>query len=389
MRSIMTFSLFSSILLIGAVQGIFLALALVTLPKGARRANIFLATFIFAYSAELLYRFIVTTGIIYSAIYTIPFYWALDVCFGPLLYLYTREITNFTRLTQKDRYQHLLLPVAAMAAAALFGLFHSNNNLLSTLTGNAAALLRAEQVIFAALGLVSMFFYLVKCLLVLREHQQRVTENFSYHEKVCLNWLRNLISLLGILLLLYTTIGLYNSGNEMLDNLYPIALVLVVFLIGFIGIRQSVVFVEQPAERVSSESSEPNKPDVDSAKYEKSALSSGDTKLIYRAVVELVEQEELFLQNDLSLPRLAKLLDLPSHYISQAINQESGSHFFDFINHRRVEYVSNILISPQSDGISILTLAMDAGFNSKSAFYSAFKAQTGLTPLQYKKSHQK
>ncbi len=384
----MHFSLFSSILLIGAAQGAFLALALVTLPKGAKRANFYLALFVFAYVFELTHRYAVETGLIQHVPVLIPLNWALDLWFGPLVFFYTLEITNFTKLTNSDRYKHLLLPAAGFVLAVLTGLFAPTEKLLGTLGDIESEWLYWLQVAFAVAGLLSMLTYLAKNLLILHKHQKQVTDNFSYQEKVNLNWLRNLLGLLGILLLLYVTLGLYQSESSTLDTIYPIAMVLVVFLIGFIGIRQSVVFIDHPIEQAHFVASAPEKLRNVRSKYKKSALSIEEARSIYHVAADHVDRKELFRQSDLSLPRLADQLGLPSHYISQAINQESGSHFFDFINQRRVKYVSNILNSSDAKKVNILDLAMDAGFNSKSAFYSAFKAKTGQTPSQFRKANQ-
>jgi AraC-like DNA-binding protein len=59
--------------------------------------------------------------------------------------------------------------------------------------------------------------------------------------------------------------------------------------------------------------------------------------------------------------------------------------FFDFVNEYRVQEAKRLLCSPQSDHLSILGIALDAGFNSKSAFYTAFGKYAGITPSEYRK----
>jgi AraC-like DNA-binding protein len=86
------------------------------------------------------------------------------------------------------------------------------------------------------------------------------------------------------------------------------------------------------------------------------------------------------------LPQLAEQLGLSPNYLSQVINERLEQNFFDFINWYRIEEAKHRLASPVGERDNIITLALDAGFNSKSAFYTAFKKHTAMTPSQYKKS---
>ncbi|MES9930149.1 MAG: helix-turn-helix domain-containing protein, partial [Candidatus Thiodiazotropha sp. 6PDIVS] len=73
------------------------------------------------------------------------------------------------------------------------------------------------------------------------------------------------------------------------------------------------------------------------------------------------------------------------NYLSQVINEQSGYNFFDFINRYRVDEAKRCLTTPSGQS-NVLSIALDSGFNSKSAFYTAFKRHTGQTPSQYRKS---
>ncbi|MEW8398601.1 MAG: helix-turn-helix domain-containing protein, partial [Candidatus Thiodiazotropha sp.] len=78
-------------------------------------------------------------------------------------------------------------------------------------------------------------------------------------------------------------------------------------------------------------------------------------------------------------------LRISSNYLSQVINERAGQHFFDFVNRYRVEEAKLALAGSTGRG-NILAIALDAGFNSKSAFYTAFKRHTGQTPTQYRRT---
>jgi len=96
---------------------------------------------------------------------------------------------------------------------------------------------------------------------------------------------------------------------------------------------------------------------------------------------DLMQSERPYLAPDLSLATLATRLGVSNNYLSQAINQQAGHNFFDFVNGYRVEYTLPLLANSTD---TVLTIALAAGFNSKSAFYSAFRRHQGVTPGQYR-----
>ena len=91
--------------------------------------------------------------------------------------------------------------------------------------------------------------------------------------------------------------------------------------------------------------------------------------------------DQLYLDASLSLPKLAKHIAVSPSYISQTLNEHIGMNFFDYVNHYRVGAAKTQLSSTDS---TVLEIAMNVGFNAKSSFYTAFKKETQLTPLQYR-----
>jgi len=93
--------------------------------------------------------------------------------------------------------------------------------------------------------------------------------------------------------------------------------------------------------------------------------------------------EKPYLDSELSLIKLAGLLYIPSHHLSQIINEQLGKNFFEFINEYRVEEVKLLMAKNKDRKYTLLSIAYDSGFNSKSTFNSIFKKYTGITPKQY------
>ncbi|MEJ7667038.1 MAG: helix-turn-helix domain-containing protein [Hymenobacter sp.] len=74
---------------------------------------------------------------------------------------------------------------------------------------------------------------------------------------------------------------------------------------------------------------------------------------------------------------------MPSHVLSKVINEGFGQNFFDFINSYRIAEFKQVMAAPQARQYTLLALALEVGFNSKTAFNRAFKKQTDQAPREY------
>lgn len=92
-----------------------------------------------------------------------------------------------------------------------------------------------------------------------------------------------------------------------------------------------------------------------------------------------------FMQSDLSLKSLADQIDIHPNQLSWLLNESIGKNFSEFVNHYRVEEFKRLATNPKNAHISLIGLAYDSGFNSKTVFNAYFKKETGKTPKQYLK----
>lgn len=99
---------------------------------------------------------------------------------------------------------------------------------------------------------------------------------------------------------------------------------------------------------------------------------------------ELMETKKPYLDCDVSLPKLADLLGMSTYETSYLINHCFEENFYNFINRYRIKECKRMLTSNEGVKKGILEIAFDAGFNSKTAFYSSFKKSTGLSPKEYR-----
>ena len=93
-----------------------------------------------------------------------------------------------------------------------------------------------------------------------------------------------------------------------------------------------------------------------------------------------MEEERLYCDEDLSLPRLSEVLEVTSHQLSQFLNEHHNINFNNYINNYRINDAKKMLIGEPKR--STLSIAYAVGFNSYSVFYTAFKKETLLSPAQ-------
>ncbi|MDF1698619.1 MAG: adenylate/guanylate cyclase domain-containing protein [Saprospiraceae bacterium] len=103
-------------------------------------------------------------------------------------------------------------------------------------------------------------------------------------------------------------------------------------------------------------------------------------------LMECMSQEKPYLNSNLTLRILAELIEIHPNKLSELLNDRIGKNFSEFINQYRVEEFKTIAILPQNNHLSLLGLAYESGFNSKTVFNTFFKKETGFTPNQYLKS---
>lgn len=121
-------------------------------------------------------------------------------------------------------------------------------------------------------------------------------------------------------------------------------------------------------------------------KYAKSGLNSAQLEEFKRRLEKLMQSEKVFLGPDLTLPKLAAVVDCSVNHLSQVINSGFGMSFFDYLNQHRIEYARKLLGECDGYNNAILNVAFASGFNSNSAFYAAFKKCIGQTPAQYRRA---
>ena len=120
----------------------------------------------------------------------------------------------------------------------------------------------------------------------------------------------------------------------------------------------------------------------------KFALDPGTAEQIKTRILYLFEVEKIHREEDLSLQTLAARLSLPAHHVSWVANEILGQSFSRLVNTYRVDEVKERLRDPKDASRTILDIAFEAGFNTKTAFNKVFKSLTGMTPSEFREKNQ-
>jgi AraC-like DNA-binding protein len=99
-----------------------------------------------------------------------------------------------------------------------------------------------------------------------------------------------------------------------------------------------------------------------------------------------MQDEKPYLNAELTIQDLSSALNISKHHLTQVLNHSIGKNFFNFINEYRIEAVKKKIEDKKFAHLTLLAIAYDCGFNSKSSFNNIFKQYTGLTPSEYKKA---
>ena len=121
-------------------------------------------------------------------------------------------------------------------------------------------------------------------------------------------------------------------------------------------------------------------------KYERSSLTDDRAEVGLQRLMTALEEEKIYLDADITLQSVAKRLAIPAPHLSQIVNERLNQTFSDLINRYRVEEVKRRLIDPACQHYSLLAIAEEAGFRSKSSFNATFKKLSQMTPSEYRKA---
>ena len=363
--------------MVGIIQGILLGIVLLTIQRGNRRANRILGFLMISFSVSLLDILTRRTGLYIQNPHLMIGSDILIFLFGPLLFLYVQCLTKPDFTMRWYTFLHALPFLIELVAESPFYFLgvaekiYSINHMEDSIT--------LYDFVSNPLQVVQIFIYILVILKQLRLYEATLKEEFSAVDKINLSWVRTIALLVGITFLVkgIFLVGFVTGFRSILlpygNGVIGILASLSIYVVGYRGLIQPEIYL--------------GRPDTESPKkYEGSTLTSEKADTFARQLLQSMESTKPYLRSDLTLHDLSECSAIPVNHLSQIVNERFGQNFFDFINRYRIEEVKRRLADPVHRNYTLIAIALDSGFNSKSVFNTAFRKQTGMTPSAYRTS---
>ena len=391
----MKLGLLNIALLLGAAQG-FLLSFLIFQKHRKLYANRFLSLFMFLYSLILVQMLLNDLGYGEKIPHILLVFLGFPFLIGPLHFLYAKSLINFSAKMKKNDWLHFL-PFLVVELYFLSYLFKTDQQIQALFNKQQVNDVSTLFIIHNWLIIIQGMIYLIYTIIIINKYFKNIKNIFSTIEKIKLNWLK-IITYMVIFVLSFFMIEnvLLLFDIELSDkfNLTSLLYAILIYVLGYIGFSKSEIFAT-PELAVSMRqlskydySSTESKPNGE-PKYEKSGLGQQKAKQYLDSLLKLMEEKKPFRNSELTLNQLADLLSISPHNLSEVLNTQLSQNFFDFINHYRIEQAKKDLIDPKKQNLKILSIAFDAGFNSKTSFNTIFKKHTDLTPSEYRSNSDK
>ena len=371
---------FACLMFLGIIQALFLAYFFLFGKQGNRLANRFLGLLLLCFVFAITEILLCYTNYMFKIIWLIDFAEPTNFLIAPLLFLYVQKSVNPT--FRKIEYLHFL-PFLIWTLYLMFT-FYPLNNLakynayLSAYYPNLPRLddgidYKYPQIYWAReyvneLMLISWLIYAGTNSWILWKQFKK--ENLSFFSNLNPNlvWARRVtVWFLSIIITFIILKKIF--PRDLGDHLIAAHITLIIYIISINIIRQSTFF---------------NQGNKAIKKYEKSSLTPEIQENTLPKLQVLMESEKPFLDSSFSLPILAKRLAVSPHHLSQILNESLGQSFFDMVAQYRIKEAQKLLL--ENPNYKIEEIAEQVGYNSKSAFNTAFKKIVGVAPSAYRKS---
>jgi AraC-like DNA-binding protein len=368
---------------LGAAQALFLALALAA-RSVHRTANRLLALLLLAMALYL------ANGAYHAAdlVAWWPgfFRWAhpIPLLFGPLLYLYARVATDSTRRLRWRDLAHALpfvavlawsLPVYLLSAADTLALHDAIGR------GSIPPAIARNLEVSGWLKLLSGVVYTVLTMRLLQRHHRALRERYSTLDRMTLDWLLVLVAAsvlvwgIAVAAQFGESAGLVRAGIG--DHLIVLLMAVATYLIGYRGLQQAIVPVADTLGEVAVEATAPSR-------SERSLLSTTVARTLEERLARVMRDDQPWRDADLTLGDLAARVGTTPHKLSELLNTRIEHSFHDYVNGFRVREVQRLLLRPESSARTLLALALEAGFASKSTFNAVFRREVGQAPSAWR-----
>ena len=365
----------TAVVLMASLHGLLLALILFFNQRLKSKSNKFLAFAIlaasFTLSLDIIYYFEIEDQLP-TVLQYVPLYWRAAVPVG-IFYFILFLIDPNHKLTKLEKSGFVFIGLEVFTE-----LLYIPVNILSSteelIYDREVILLGIEEFI----GLAASFLFLSLAIKKTRKYQRYLYQNYSTTSDKSLQWflwflwINMAISVMWLISYVLGWLGFDDMAHQTFVWM-TIGFGLSLFFIGYYFILKYNWFHAVPIAADSFEE-EPTKTKL-----------SSKTDTYYQNLLTLMKDERLYTDVELTLQTLSEKLGISPGYLSKIINEKEDKNFFEFVNTYRVQEVKDKLVDNEYHHYSILGIALESGFKSKSTFNTVFKKFTGQTPSAYQK----
>jgi len=296
---------------------------------------------------------------------------------GPVLYFYTQSLLNKSFTPSKHDWLHFAPALLYLGYSLV--VFVTDKLILSEFYFYANGRDKDLSPWYQVAGLVSMVFYLLLSLRYYANYRIIAFQTVSFADAVLYKWIRHFfIAFLTILLLRVLFFILNPEWGEFGSKFwYYLCFSFLYYYIALSGYSNAIqtakivdtTLLDTKPDAPAEEKNQPSiPPDLEAWKYK---------------LAQLMRQEKVHENPNLTLLDVAKKLDTYPKIVSQVINHGFNLNFNDFVNKHRIDAVIERLKNKEHLSKTLLGIALECGFNSKATFNRAFKKHISLTPKEY------
>jgi AraC-like DNA-binding protein len=381
-------SLLAVLNLLGSAQALLLALALVGIKRADGVAARVLAALVLAMAVIIFGAVMRTTHYEFVFPHVSRVHDPFVFLVGPLLFLYVRALVRRERALARRDSLHFLPFAACILYLSPYYLSSGRYKLDFMVAEFHYPSLGYWYYVRSSLLLVQFTAYLSLVVVLFvrysRELRLKGETRVSPAERAALFQVRFMV--FGFLVLFIVGVLRYAFDQTARTNLLvPLGASALIYALGYLGLRRPEVLTGAPGDAASGLNADTGDASLPAKKYEKSTLTPERAERYLTRLLRHMETEKPYVDGELTLPKLAERLSIPAPHLSQTINERLQQNFFDFVNTYRVEEAKRRLLDPAKQHYSVLAIAEEVGFNSKSSFNAVFKKHVRMTPSEFRK----
>ncbi|WP_165615029.1 helix-turn-helix domain-containing protein [Yoonia tamlensis] len=323
---------------------------------------------------------LIATFAAFAVINYMPLLLVMLLVLPPAFYYYVIAKTSRASPTVQTLWRDLALPLIGAVVCIGFWTLPAQAKremfILGELPpGMLPAALALVTFVLLLVWMFASFAYLVAILRHLATYRAYIRQLYSDVAERDLRWVD---AVMVLLILIWIAAAVSLADENFAEGSYFAKELLLTLIASGLLVLNIFAPIKAPDLNIAGEADAPD------LKYARSALTADHAAKLADRIAKAMQKDALYLEPNLTLQKLSQHVGALPNQVSQTLNQEIGVSFFDYVARWRIEASKPRIKAGEA---SVLTVALDVGFNSRSTFYKAFKRETGMTPKAYRAAH--